>query len=199
MPKISIAIPYSTMKNHVYFLRRLLDSIAMQTFIDYEVVITQEGTMPENSNAVMRKCKGEFIKLMYMDDFFSSPNSLQEIVDNLDESTHWLVSGCSHTRDGVERISPHYAEWNDEIKNGINTIGSPSVLTIRNRGHLEFDELFTWVLDCDLYMRYHKRYGLPKILNTLNVVIGLGEHQMTNLLNEELKLKEIEELKKRYV
>ena len=99
--QISICIP--AYKN-IQFLRRLLDSIAMQTFTDYEVIITDDspddtvkdflgnfagiknlkyyrnqvalGT-PENWNEGIRRSTGTWVKLMHDDDWFTSPDALQ--------------------------------------------------------------------------------------------------------------------------
>lgn len=104
---ISICIP--AYKN-VEFLKKLLDSIAIQTFNDYEVVICDDspdtsvadfiasytgivnlifernrqnlGT-PENWNACVEKAKGNWIKIMHDDDAFSSSDSLQHFADQI--------------------------------------------------------------------------------------------------------------------
>lgn len=104
-PHISICIP--AYKNIVY-LKRLLDSIKIQTFKDFEVIITDDspdssvhdfvmtyqesfnlqyfrnapalGT-PENWNEGIRKSNGVWIKLMHDDDWFLSATSLQVFYD----------------------------------------------------------------------------------------------------------------------
>lgn len=104
---ISICIP--AYKNTSY-LKRLLDSIAIQTFTDYEVIITDDspddsvrrfvaeytsipnltyfknpialGT-PENWNEAMRKANGKWIKIMHDDDWFAGPNSLRIYADRI--------------------------------------------------------------------------------------------------------------------
>ncbi|HLK27207.1 MAG TPA: glycosyltransferase family 2 protein [Puia sp.] len=101
MPLISICIPAY---KRIEFLKRLLDSIALQTFKDFEVIVTDDspdenvkylcdsyqgkynisyfknnqqlGT-PENWNEAIRKANGEWIKLMHDDDWFHDANSLQ--------------------------------------------------------------------------------------------------------------------------
>jgi glycosyltransferase involved in cell wall biosynthesis len=101
MPFISITIP--AYKN-VSALARLLDSIAIQTFTDYEVIITDDtpdtsvqdlvssyqnihrliyvknkeqlGT-PENWNEGISIATGEWIKIMHHDDWFKTPDALQ--------------------------------------------------------------------------------------------------------------------------
>lgn len=97
---ISICIP--AYKN-LFFVERLLNSIAIQTFRDFEVVITDDspddelknyisnyfsdftinyvknttalGT-PENWNESIKYAKGKWIKLMHDDDWFANENSL---------------------------------------------------------------------------------------------------------------------------
>ena len=100
-PEISICIPAYKRKE---FLKRLLESIEIQIYRSYEVIVTDDspdieveklidlfryrlsnlvyhknlnplGT-PENWNEAMRHAKGKWIKLMHDDDWFSSPDSL---------------------------------------------------------------------------------------------------------------------------
>ena len=185
------------MKNGAYFLWRNIQSIVTQTFNDYEIIITQEGKMAENTNEGIRRARGELIKVLYLDDYFAHEKALQIIVDNFKESDDWLVTGCLHQQTGLDPHTPHYPTWNHDMNMGNNTIGSPSVLTIRNLGHLLFDERLSWVLDCDLYSRYYEMYGAPKIVNDLNVIIGLGEHQTTHVLSDEQKLLEVAYLRQK--
>src|ERR1044072_4054338 len=95
---ISICIP--AYKN-VDFLKRLLDSIAIQTYSNYEIIICDDspdesvaefiksrsvlkniryhrnvsslGT-PENWNECIRRANGEWIKIMHDDDWFAEPD-----------------------------------------------------------------------------------------------------------------------------
>lgn len=196
-PKISVCIPFHWMKNWSFFLERCLKSIEQQTFKDYEIVLIKHSTMPVTSNKVIQAAHGEIIKVLYMDDFLAHIDALKKIVDNFKEDDQWLVTGCLHEDENGNRGNPHYAEFNDNIHIK-NTIGSPSVLTVRNNGHLLFDENLTFYLDCDLYKRYYKKYGPPNILDDLNVVIGIGKHQMTNILTQEEKLKELNYIIKKY-
>ncbi|MFI5186097.1 MAG: glycosyltransferase family 2 protein [Chitinophagales bacterium] len=99
-PFISICIPAF---KRVGYLKRLLDSIAIQLFRDFEIIITDdsnddsvkdlvksyEGVIPikyyqneialgtpSNWNFAVSKASGEWIKLMHDDDWFFSPESL---------------------------------------------------------------------------------------------------------------------------
>jgi glycosyltransferase involved in cell wall biosynthesis len=106
---ISICIP--AYKN-VAFLKRLLDSIAIQDFRDFEVIVSDDspngevghlcsqyessfplryfrneqplGT-PENWNAAIRKATGTWIKLMHDDDWFADKESLAEFARAITE------------------------------------------------------------------------------------------------------------------
>lgn len=99
-PKISICIP--AFKNYTY-LRRLLDSIKIQHYKHFEVVITDDNpgdeirnlckeyesffelnyfknehnlNTPENWNESVRRAKYEWIKIIHDDDWFTGPDAL---------------------------------------------------------------------------------------------------------------------------
>ena len=108
-PFISICIPAY---KRVQFLKRLLDSIQSQSFTNFEVVVTDDspgdevaemcnqylrkfslayyknnsplGT-PENWNQAIRMAKGQWIKLMHDDDWFSSNESLHEYAKAIEQ------------------------------------------------------------------------------------------------------------------
>jgi len=110
-PFISICIPTY---NQTFFLKKVLDSILIQTYTNYEVVITDDSSTsdvellikdykfrnsniqihyfknspslgtPENWNASIRNAKGEWIKMMHHDDCFSDSEALQKFVDLID-------------------------------------------------------------------------------------------------------------------
>lgn len=117
---ISICIPAY---KRVEFLKRLLDSIAIQNFKQYEVIITDDSpddsvknfvatysgieTMhyfrnantlgtPENWNESIRKANGTWIKLMHDDDWFANENSLGEFMDAIAKSKGCSFIFCAH-------------------------------------------------------------------------------------------------------
>lgn len=190
---ISVCIPYyDGMENGAFFLKRAIDSVTSQSYKDYEIVLTNEGSMPVNTNAAIKRAKGDIIKILYQDDYLAHKDSLKETAHNFKGG--WLVTGCVHD-DGKSIGNPHLPTWNDEMKQGKNTIGSPSVLVFENKNPFLFDERMSWLLDCELYGRLYERYGLPTFLNTVNVVIGIHPGQMTHLMSEETKLSEYKLLK----
>lgn len=183
--KLSIAVPiYKPMKNSEFFIARCLDSIKSQTFTDYEIVMTEAGKMAENTNAAIKQSKGELIKILYQDDYLADDHALQHIVDNFTNEDNWLITGSSN----------NHPFWNAYVGKGRNTLGSPSALTIRNKDPLLFNESLQWVLDCEYYQRMYDKFGEPKILTRIGVVIGIGDHQETHNLSEEIKQREIQTL-----
>ena len=219
-PYLSVCIPTHDMEGKQYFLKRCLDSLWDQTFQDFEIIITDNSEdyeiekicdwyrtgiryirnpkkgMAPNTNEGIKNAKGHLIKILYMDDYLAHKKALEEIVANF--KGHWLVTACRHTTDGETFFNTHLASYNDSIHTGQNTIGSPSVLTVLNKNPLLFDEEMTWLLDCDLYKRYHDKYGDPVVLDDANVIIGVGEHQMTFTMGDDRKAKEYEYITKKY-
>ncbi len=107
-PKVSICIPAY---NQVAHLKRALESLQIQTFSDYEIIITDDSTndsvkelvaqfdfggklkyfknsknlgSPANWNETVSKASGEYIKILHHDDWFNFPYSLEEYVRLLD-------------------------------------------------------------------------------------------------------------------
>ena len=189
-PKISCIIPIHWMKNWQFFLTRCLESIEKQTFTDYEIIITKSGFMAENTNAGILKATGEIIKFLYMDDYLAHPDSLKNLAENFKGG--WLATGCVHDWGGGKLINPHLARIDGILQKSSmkNTIGSPSVVAVENKDPLLFDENMTWVLDLDYYKKLYERYGEPTILDSYDVIIGCGNHQVTHIISKEDKLKE---------
>lgn len=188
-PKISICVPTHKFENQEFFLNRLLESVRSQTFQDFEIVVTYDGKMAENTNSAIKKATGQLVKILYTDDWLAHPKALQDIIDNFDFTDEWLITGAS--------TNPH-PYWTDDIETGNNKLGSPSALTMRRSSAMMFDERMSWLLDCDLYKRMYEKYGEPKIIDGVGVNLGIGSHQMTNILTDEEKLSEFKLIKKKY-
>ena len=108
--KVSICIPAY---KQVDYLQRLLDSLLIQTFTDFEVVITDDSPdnavevlvqgylsrlpiryyrnqpsrgMPGNWNTALDLARGAYIKIMHDDDWFAKPEALGKLVQALDDN-----------------------------------------------------------------------------------------------------------------
>lgn len=219
MAKVSIAIPVYEMENAEYFLDRNLKSIYIQSFDDYEIVISDDSKtdnlknwiskidmpikyyknplqsgMANNTNNALNNSTGDLIKILYQDDYFYDSRCLEEIVMHLTPNYQWLVTGCYHTLDG-QNLFNHHRPYYSESE---NSIGSPSVVTIRQEVKERFDSNFGWVLDLDFYRQLYRSYGKPKIWDKPNVVIGVGVHQETHRLSDYEKAREHQLLKLKY-
>ena len=197
MPRVTIAIPFHWMENWSFFMERCLKSIEAQSYKNYEIVLVKHSTMPVTSNRVIEAATGDLVKILYLDDYLAHGNALQEIVDSFTPETQWVVTGCMHD-DGTGPTNYHGPSYNGDIHKGVNTVGSPSVLTFRREGCLFFDDKLSYLLDGDLYKRLHDRFGPPTILNTPNVVIGLHKGQVTNLMPQEEKNAEYQYIMQKY-
>ena len=187
-PKLSIVIPIHNMKGGSEFLWRSINMLAEQSFKDFEIVITKDGKMAENTNSGIKQARGEFIKILYLDDMLAHKDALKEIVEAID-GNHWLINGCD--------TNP-YPYYTDDIETGNNKLGSPSCLTIRNNDLIFFDEKMSWLLDCQYYKQMYEKYGEPVILDGIHVNMGIGEHQVTNIMSLEEKEAEAVYLKQKY-
>jgi len=106
---VSICIPCY---NHPKILKRCLDSLTIQTFTDYEVIISDDSDndeikhlltgykfqslrylknekalgSPENWNNALRQATGKYVKILHHDDYFTGANSLGKFVDCMEKN-----------------------------------------------------------------------------------------------------------------
>lgn len=209
--KISIAIPtWECYSRGQEFIDDLLRTIEIQTFRDFEVVISDHsfdnklveivdkfknkfeinyfknnndrGNSSSNTNTAINKCSGEIIKVMFQDDFFYDDEALEKIHNHFTEDVKWLLCGSNHTNDdGYNFYWDLYPKWNDDIIKGVNTIGSPSVLSARREvfGKNKFDTNLVMMMDCDFYYNLKKTYGDPVYCNDVLVTNRVHEDQIS--------------------
>jgi hypothetical protein len=210
------------------FLEKSLNILTNQTIKDFDIIISDHsknnlikdlctkyknelninyyrnteniGSSSANINNAIKKADGKLIKILFQDDFLFHNKSLEEIVKNFDiEKDNWLLTACIQSKDGVKFFRPFYPKYNNLIHLGKNTISSPSVLTIKNENPLLFDEKLLWLMDVDYYKRCYNKFGSPKIINEINVVNGIGSHQISNsIVNIFIKIKELLYILKKY-
>jgi len=222
--RISICIPtYEQQGKAKEYLTHSLDIISRQTFSDFEVIVCDDSRnrvvkkvcksfedrldikyfrnskvlgASANLNKAISLSKGELVKVLFMDDFLFHRNALKSIHENF--TGKWMVTACEHSHDGVTFNRPFYPKYNDDIHMGYNTISSPSVLTIKRKDCLLFDESLAWLMDCDYYKRCYKEFGLPTVLNEINAVNRISPYQTTSNLSMERKSAEVGIMKQKY-
>ncbi len=229
MSLLSVCIPTYEMGGlgHV-FLKQSLDKLSIQTFKDFEVVVSDHskntlikdlcsnykdtlnikyikntldlGSSSANINNAIKNANGKLIKILFQDDFLASEKSLDEICANFDlNKDHWLVTACIRSKDGINLYDPFYPKYNRFLYLGKNTIGPPSVMTIKNDRPLLFNSKLIWLMDCDYYKRYYDLFGKPKLINNINIVNRIGPHQISNtIINVTSKIKETIYMFKKY-
>lgn len=127
-PFISICIPAY---KRIHFLKRLLESITIQTLKDYEVIITDDSTdnsvlqlidtyrnrlnlyyyknetplgTPANWNYGISKAKGQWIKIMHDDDWLATEKSLERFARETHSNRKFIFSSYNNVTEGTQPI-----------------------------------------------------------------------------------------------
>ena len=204
MPKVSICVPTY---NNVKEVERLISSILEQAYENYEVVITDDSDNDDienlirkisdkriryihnvknlghifNWNAAIENAEGDYIKIMFSDDWFTYPESLGEFVRMLDDhpeadlafSNSMQVSEKESFKRKVSEIFiPRLKEDWRNIFLG-NEIGAPSD-TIYRRNGIKFDEKSNWASDLELYLKLLQNN--PNFAYTDRPLVSIGMH-----------------------
>ena len=209
---VSVCIPAYKRSD---FLKRLLDSILVQAFRNFEVIVTDDspddsvkslcqqyrthfslnyyrnpvslGT-PANWNQAISKAKGQWIKLMHDDDWFSDESSLQQFADAIarNPSASFIFSAYKNVyldTGHTKNVLLNAFRFRMLCKNPVtlfssNVIGPPSVVIYRNDRAIEYDSRLKWVVDIDFYIRYLS-VSQPVYIGKILLNIGIGQQQVS--------------------
>jgi len=222
-PFVSICIPAYKRLN---YLQRLFDSIRIQTYKNYELVITDDSGIdssvydyvvsevsdlsivyhknlvplgsPKNWLASISHAKGDWIKIMHDDDYFTSPSSLQEFVDQIDSTVDCIFSGyhAVYENGGVKNMTISSYRFKQFVHQPLslfsnNIIGPPSVMMFRKSVTEIFDERLKWIVDWEYYIRLASKYKLKYITKPL-IEVSYNDSQITNscFLNPAIEIPE---------
>jgi hypothetical protein len=229
-PLISVCIPiWGIQGKGIDYLEYSFNILAQQTFKDFEVVLSDHsednyleiyvdnwkeylnivyvkcnegrGIISPNLNNAIRHCNGEYIKILFQDDFLYDENSLQIVADYLSKKEiKWLLTGCTHTTDMITIYKSMIPFYHDRIYEGINTISCPSVLTIKNdNDKLSFNEELKWIMDVEYYKRCYDKFGEPDIIPSVCIVNREGNIvRASNLIDDETKNSEVKLMIEKY-
>lgn len=204
MSEISVCIPtYEYKGDGVKYLRELFDSLSVQTFKDFDIVIsdnskdnvimdwcrdcnydfditfiqnsTGRGYQGPNTNCALENAEGRILKLIYQDDIFVDNQALQKIYDAFVPGVKWLVHGFTHTTDGIETHRDCMPKWTPRMLEGDNLMGSPSCTAFLNGYYLGMDSKIKLLIDTELYHRQRMEFGLPVIIE--DILIANREHE----------------------
>lgn len=229
--KVSICIPCY---NNVDEVERLLKSIYSQTYKDFEVNLSDDSTNDEtalliekkyphvnyqhnkkpyghifNWNAAIKMAKGEYIKIMFSDDWFTDSTSLEVYTALLDDHPGALLAFAGSRQVMLDRqnisamhhvTSAHQKEYYDrhadadfikrlqrDYRNLFlgNQIGAPSATIYRRGSALTlFDEQSNWASDMFLYFDLLEKNPVFAYTTRPLVSIGVHENQYTESFSE---------------
>lgn len=217
MPKVSICVPTY---NNIDEVKHLVESALEQSFTDYELIITDDSvddaiedyvlTVADkdsrikyshnrpglghifNWNAAIRRATGEYIKIMFSDDWFTYEDSLEKLVNMLEEHPECDLAFCNSMQ--VSRDNAYKRKLDDDYIDKLredwryvfvsNQIGAPSDTLYRNNG-IMFDEQSNWASDVELYLMILEKN--PRFISTDEplISIGLHEEQYTHSFTEK--------------
>ena len=205
MARVSICVPTY---NNPECVRQLLESVRQQTYTDYAVFCSDDSTdgrieklMTEfadlpityvhnekplghifNWNAALDMADGEYIKIMFSDDWFTDENSLQKFVELLDQNPEasLVYSGSmqvSAKRSYARAASDNFLQkmkkdWRYLLAR--NEFGAPSAVMVRGND-ARFDEKSNWASDVFYYFEVLSRGGAA--VGTKEPLVSIGEHE----------------------
>ena len=208
------------------FLENLLRTIDRQTFRAFEVCISDHskndeifnvikrfrarfeiiyhrnenmrGNSPANANRSIEMCSGDIIKVMFQDALFYDNQALGKIHSALSCSHQaWLVSGCNHTKnDGWSYYNEMYPKWTNDIINGVNTISSPSVLSMKKEvfDKVQFDTKLAMMMDCEFYYNVKENFGEPICYREVLITNRVHQNQISQrFYNDDCYLEKVKQ------
>jgi hypothetical protein len=145
-----------------------------------------------NVNNAISHCNGVWVKILFQDDFLFDDKSLENQFNFIknNENIQWFFTKFYHTFDGINLYNLYTPRWNNDIYKGNNTLGGPSGLTVKNEDIPLFDGRLIWLMDCDFYKKLFIKYGEPKICDDITVVNRTSQDQLTNTINDLVKINE---------
>ncbi len=211
-PLISICIPAY---KRVNYLKRLLDSIIIQKFQNFEVVLSDDSNddsvsnlisfysdkiqiryyknipslgTPANWNFALTKAKGDWIKLMHDDDWFSTNESLGKFAEYTSAGTLFICSAYSNYFEGTNSYKDVFMRSNylNRIVNSPltllseNVIGPPSVTMVHRSVNETYDTRMKWRVDLDFYIRILLQEKKITYIKETLVNVGISDSQVTN-------------------
>lgn len=209
---VSLVIPVWDMYGvGAYFLEKLLESVKVQTLIPNEIVISDHSqcnhiqsfcknqSLPikylrnskkltnaaQNLNYGIQHASGEIIKILFQDDYFAEKNALEIGASNLFKSSHsWYVCASRTINLQTKASFVTSPSWNKNLLKGVNTIGSPSVVTFK-RNKILFDENIRNLYDCEFYYRMIKEHGQPIYDSTVLINVQANhQYQQTTMISK---------------
>lgn len=169
------------------------------SFFNVVFKVNSSRGISENLNHVTTLPQSEIVKVMFQDDFLLDSHLFKEISDAfLNPGVIWSCAPSkNYSQSEMRFTSAIIPEIKKTLVEGVNSIGSPSVLSFRNGNWLSADESLKWMLDCDLYLRFGVRFGMPHVTSQFSVASRIHVWQATNWA-ESFQQVELDYLRKKH-
>lgn len=161
-----------------------------------------------NSSANINNCliyvTGDIIKPMFQDDAFVNKDALALIVNSYNAGNKWGGQAFIHINDQNQMYTgamfkPQVPKFDPEqIKNGENIFGCPSVLYFSSEFKELFDKKLIWLMDCEFYYRLWLHFGDPCLLDTYCIAVRIWNQSVTKEISEETKQLEVKYVEEKF-
>ena len=218
--KVTVAIPtYNNLKD----LKKALDSVFMQDYDDYEIVISDNSTNYEteqyiqelnnekiryfhnipsispsaNWNNMIEKSQGEYVKILFDDDWFLTKDALRKCVEMMDNNPDADFGYCKQigfkrgTNKIVHRRAQKYVKRlkKDPMELFLsNRISAPSVIIIKQKCSIRFDKNLIWGNDTDYYIKLILSNNNFAFLNEELIALGCPTTQLTQTFEKKYEI-----------
>jgi hypothetical protein len=135
-----------------------------------------------NLNESIFHSEADIVKIMFQDDFFIDSQLNDRIEECFrDEKYVWQCSTSLNYSEQekrfIKRIIP---ALNMQLIEGYNSVGSPSSISFMRTAWPGADCELSWMMDCDIYLKFWHGFGLPFIDSVPSIVSRIHKHQTTN-------------------
>ena len=171
---------YLTASHFIRDLEKLREKYSRTYRLFFELNSTQG--ISENLNHAVSLGESEILKIMFQDDFLLDPFLFEELSEVFaDPSVIWSCAPSKNFSQEEMRFTKELVpSLSRSLLEGINSVGSPSVVSIRRRYWSPADEKLKWMLDCDLYYNFGRKYGYPHVTKHFSVASRIHKEQSTN-------------------
>lgn len=217
--KISVIIPaYEAKGRAIELLTELFDSLEVQTYKNFEVVVSDHsknndienfcktrnldvihfyndrgrGNSSINMNEGIKRATGDVIKVVHMDDVVFNPETFRLITELLEKNPDkkWGAVGFNHNYEDAD-------DGEEKIRRIIipsidTVIGCPSVsfFRVNNDDPDFFDENLIIINDHDMHQRLFKKYGEPVVVSEICITIRMHQEQVSSWIGSKKEKEE---------
>ncbi|MCE7530500.1 glycosyltransferase family 2 protein [Polynucleobacter sp. IMCC 29146] len=159
------------------------------------------GSISANTNFAIEQCTGDYVKILFQDDLLVETNYLETITTLLLKNpVDFILTGASHTSNGIDFFDTMTPKRNEFILFGENTISSPSTLTIRQSfiQEIRFDDHLKLLMDCDFYHQLFSSHHTYLLVPEIHIANGVWPGQTHSNLNGITVIQEVTYLLLKY-